>query len=363
MPRSPSSLPARFLSFLATLLTGLMLLAPLAQAVPVNDLYEASVPASGQHDTARKQALAGALAVVLTKVSGHTDVASNPTLREALGNATRYAQTFSFVQDGSDAAAPQLRLAASFYPPSIDQLLADAGLPVWGRERPQTIVWLAIEADGARYLLPAEGDSLAPFLIASAAKRGLPISLPLMDIDDRQALTYSDVVGGFTDRILAASQRYGGNSILVGHLRQRGAGDWDARWTHLLGGVQRDWFANEGGGRLNLQASFDAGIGGTADALAQRYAIRAGSESRVEVSVRGVDSISDYARTMNYLGGLSIVERVQPRVVMPGQMLLTLDVKGGRQALADVVALGRLLEPDAGVVDSGSGALAFVVLR
>lgn len=328
-------------------------------AIPVNDLYEADVSASGQDEASRNAALAEALAEVLIKVSGHADVRANPGLRDAMARASRYAQTFRFIQKANDDGEPKLRLAASFYPPSIDQLLSESGLPIWGRERPQTIIWLAIEADGNRYLLPADGGALVDAVQHAGSTRGLPISLPLMDIDDRQALSYSDVVGGFTDRVLSASRRYGGNSVLIGYLRQRGRNDWDARWTHLLGGVQRDWLGSGG----SLWAGLISGIDGTADALASRYALKAGDASVVDMSVRGVQNLADYANTMNYLSGLSVIDHVQPRVVMPGQMLLTVSVKGGRQALADVVALGRLLEPDTSVIDNGSGPLAYIVLH
>ncbi|MCB1735867.1 MAG: DUF2066 domain-containing protein [Gammaproteobacteria bacterium] len=359
MPRLNSKSVIRFL--FAALFTALStaLFAVPASAVPVNNLYEANVPAGGQDEGNRNAALAEALAEVLTKVSGQSDVRGNTTVRNAMARASAYAQTFSFTRKATTGRDAGLRLAASFYPPSIDQLLSEAGLPIWGKERPQTIIWLAVETDGNRYLLPADGGALVDAVQLAADTRGLPISLPLMDIDDRQALSFSDVTGGFIDRVIAASRRYDGNSVLIGHLRQRGSNDWDARWTHLLGGVQRDWLGNGG----SLWASLTSGIDGTADALASRYALKSGDASTVEMSVRGVQGLADYANTVNYLTGLSVVESVQPRVVMPGQMLLTVTVRGGRQALADVVALGRLLETDSSVVDSGSGPLAYVVLH
>src|SRR5690606_25504380 len=137
----------------------------------------------------------------------------------------------------------------------VSQALAQRNRPVWGPERPLTLLWVAFDDGfGERVLLGANdagvaaGSPLAELLqttraelAAAADERGLPIALPLLDLEDLQALTFTDVWGGFEEPIRAASARYGADSILIGRVR---IGDFgpEVQWL-LLGAAGRQLLA------------------------------------------------------------------------------------------------------------------------
>ena len=95
-----------------------------ARAVTVPNLYETAQPVDGSRDAAFVEALK----TVLVRVSGQRDAA----LRVGeISDPRKYAQRFGFTAGNV--------LEVGFDAASVDQLLSNAGLPIWGRERPATL--------------------------------------------------------------------------------------------------------------------------------------------------------------------------------------------------------------------------------
>ena len=76
-------------------------------------------------------------------------------------------------------------------------------------------------------------------MLEIADKRGLPLAFPLLDTTDLQGVTFSDIWGGFDERIINASKRYDANSILIGRIRP--ASSQRNRWTYVFGDESRTW--------------------------------------------------------------------------------------------------------------------------
>src|SRR5258706_5789879 len=74
-------------------------------------------------------------------------------------------------------------------------------------------------------------------LLAVADERGLPVTLPLLDVQDLRAVTFADVWGGFEDRVAAASVRYRADALLIGRVRPGLIGN-QIEWL-LVVGVER----------------------------------------------------------------------------------------------------------------------------
>ena len=105
-----------------------------AQAVTVPDLYDTAQPVEGSRDAAFVEALK----TVLVRVSGQRDAA----LRVGeVSDPRKYVQRFGFTADNV--------LEVGFDSTSVDHLLSNAGLPIWGRERPTTVVMFGVEEGGA----------------------------------------------------------------------------------------------------------------------------------------------------------------------------------------------------------------------
>lgn len=337
-------------------LLAVLLLPSVGLTAEVSGLYEAEVQVFSQQRSERATAMAAALAEVLVKVSGQSDAAQLPGVVQATRSPAAFLQRYHYralsdqrreqaLQEaavaGLTAADPQLVLFR-FDKAAVDRVLADHQLPVWGATRPATLAWLAVQDTEQRYLLAADSiQPVAELLTREARRRGLALLLPLMDLEDQRSLSFADVWAGFRDPILQASARYRTESVLVGRMFRNPGGDWQAQWTLLEGQQTQSWAS---AGVLPVEV-IDAGVSGTIEVLASRYAPVAGElAGRLPMTVVAVRSLEDYARVTKYLRSLQQVGQVQVTRVDADQVSFELEVEGGPDAIAQTIALGHVLQ-------------------
>lgn len=325
-----------------------------SRAAAVGGIHEAAVPVPDQSREAREAAFRTALQEVLVKVTGSRAAPAAPTLAGLLDTPSRYLASYRYeqetaVSEDGGAAEQRLLLHARFDSQAIARLVREAGLPLWGDERPITLVWLAVEDGRQRGLVGADDgaftDAARKGLLATAAARGLPVVLPLLDAEDRTALAFADVWGGFEDRLLAASARYGADAVLAGSLHRAGGDSWAARWLLLEGGQVHRWQAQPG----VLDTALAAGVDVLADSYAARFALRPrgeGGDLSVDMAVTGIAGLPAYARVLDYLGKLTPVRGVQVLGVSGNTLKLALVLRGDVQQLEQAISLGRLLKPE-----------------
>ena len=334
------------LVFLSALI-GLLAVSPQAAEVP--DLYDAEVPVSTQEPAGRETAFGLALHQVLAKVSGRRSVDSFPLLTGALRSPGRFVQQYQYRTHrsaGSDSTEREsITLWTRFDANVVDELVREAGLPVWGRSRPATVVWASVETAGHRELLGTEdaGGYLAS-IEESARLRGIPLVFPLLDLQDRLAVKTAELWAGFLDGLRAASARYDVETVLLVRLRSLPPSRWEAHWSLLMDDGEQHWAAQDALPELLLED----GVHAVADLLAARYARRADQQATraVDLVVTGVHTLEDYARALHYLGALDGVQRVDVDTVEPGQVRFRVEIRGGRSAIRQIVALGATLSPD-----------------
>lgn len=341
-----------------------------AAAVTLDDLYEASVEVAGKGGEARGEGFRRALEEVLIRVSGSSAVLSNPDIEALLDAPERFVQQYRYDAleeadddtaaaadaDGTDTpeagdtgaspaavagedAEPTHRLEVSFTGARIEDALRERGVIVWGRQRPEVLVWLAVDDGRERYIIDADGGS-PPHraLMAQSRERGLPLLLPLLDVADRSELEFVDISGGFLDAVERASDRYRAEAVLVGHL-QRGGGGWQADWNLLGVGERRTWSARA----RALDDAVASGVHGATDRLAAALAGRTGERTALRVRVQAVDSLDDYARVGNYLKSLVRVRSANVARVSPGEAVFAVDLQGRPEDLERTIALGNTL--------------------
>ncbi|HET7922648.1 MAG TPA: DUF2066 domain-containing protein [Gammaproteobacteria bacterium] len=336
-----------------------------ARAVIVNGLYEASVPVPDQSAAAREIALQQALAAVLVKVTGERSVGGVPALAQLIKDPNRLLQQYHYAQtQDQDGGAPAsgvtyfdltrngalaiagtgLVLHAKFDADAVDQALRAVGEPVWGRERPATLVWLALQDGATRSVLSATSTpAVAQAVNAAAAQRGVPLIFPAMDARDQQAIAFTDLWTDNTTVIQQASARYHPDAILIGNIYLVSAGQYAVRWQLNTGTVVQSWTGSAG----DLAGIASEGVLAAADNYARQYAIAATAQGvdDVAVEVQGLTSVDAYARVLNYLGGLTPVKSVQVREVHAGTVQFSVDTRGSVENLAQAITLGDLLKP------------------
>jgi len=321
-----------------------------AGAVRVDGLYSAEVPLAANTQAGRKQAFAEALAAVLVKVTGREEAAAlRPGLFPDPGAVLQ-----SYRQAGSG------RIRVSFAPDAVRRTLDEADQPVWSAERPAVIVWLAADQGtgqrsllGANAAIPTADDQQAQLfdgwrdeLLDEADRRGLALTLPLVDAEDLAKVSFADIWGGFNDVVVDASSRYAADVVLIGRLRAAGASGYKVRWSMITDQRTVDW-----------QGGVAAGPAGAADKLGAALATFAASSGTISLTVGGLDSFDDYTAVLVYLRSLSLVERADVARINGNRVEFAITARADSKRLDSAIRRGGKLRPWSGA-QSGQGGLA-----
>lgn len=340
------SVVVRLVSWLATLL--LFAYGPAVAAAEVTGLYDAEASVAGVEAAERKAAIREAFGKVLVKVTGNSGIASRSSLAADLENAARYVQQYRYESLPAANQGDQVDrlLRVSFDKEEIDRLLQSRGLSSWSANRPSVLVWLGEEINSKRRLLIPDLDSgLRLTLDLVAAQRGLPLLLPLMDLEDQGQMQVADIWGNFESNIRAASRRYAPDLILVGRLVQVGANLWRGEWQLYASDKQSDSWSNQ---QQTRDESIADALRHAADSLAQRFAPfrEEGSPSTVRLRVAGITTFADYGAVLELLGSQNSLERVGVAAVEPDAVSFDLHGQGGVDAVELDLGINGLIELD-----------------
>jgi hypothetical protein len=310
-----------------------------AYAVEVTTLYTAQVLLDAEEQDPQALAYKTALEDVLTRVSG-SELTADPERVELLfPNPASYVVQFRPGEDDT--------LWVSFDGEAVERTLRQAGQTVWGSDRPLTLVWLAVDwGQGEREIIGADDPEgsrdearsidrnrlLRQRVLDIAERRGLPVVFPLLDTEDLQNVSFSDIWGGFDDALLEASARYQANSILVGRVRP-GTGQRN-RWRYYFGGTERNW-----SGEPELVVSL------VADALAAEFAISGDAPMEsIELQIAGIESVKAYGAVQTMLSELTVVESFAITEVEGDRIRYRVVVHGGADRLSRALRFNGLIE-------------------
>ena len=202
-----------------------------------------------------------------------------------------------------------------------------------------------VDNAGQQQLLGLETSPMGVFrpLNEAADQRGLPILIPLLDLQDQAALTVSDIQQNNQAAIEAASARYGADIVVTAIMRLE-AGQAQVQWRANGQGISDSW-QSQG----TLADSFAAGLGHLADKLAQQYAQRVdkhGDSQWLTLQVKDVLSYADFNRLMNYLNQLELIDEIRVDELADQQLALAIAFRGSVEVLERTLEVGHLLEAE-----------------
>lgn len=321
-------------------------------ALPVEDLYVAEVLVASRDESELSQGARAGLLQVLVRVSGESNVEQNPPISSALRRPSDYYYQYGYestdrtlVIDGEEVPAWILRIG--FEPSAVSRLLRNAGLPVWGSNRPGVLVWIAVsDEEGRRILAETDAGPVVDALNRRARARGLPLLYPILDLEDGSALSSAEVWGLFVDRIEFASMRYNPDVILAGRIQRSMRGEWSGRWNYRI----EDRWRSFDNAALQLDELMAGIIDRLADELADRYAVDS-SRGSVFLRVEAVDDLQDYANLSAYLESLSPVVDSLVIEVDDDEILFRLQTEGQSEQLMETIELDDKMI----LINGGSG--------
>lgn len=316
------------------------LLAGRAQGVEVRDLDDASIKVESRSKSERTKALKDALSQVLVKNTGDFAILSHDLVKAKLRNPSGMLSQYRYIEQDTE-----LTLLASFDHKRLLSLLRQAQAPIWGKQRPLTLLWLVSETQTERQLI---GDiSLEPAresLIKAASQRALPLLFPLLDLDDVMAVGVADVRGGFTDIVGRASERYQAEFFALASLSQN---QTDGTIAYKLSLYEQSDYGPFNAPLLHLDATAadeQSAISLLASELARFYASRygvsdSGQHLSSQVAFDGVDGLAQLVAIETYLKQLTAVKSVQLREVDAERITFNIELFGSQDDLLKQLTL------------------------
>ena len=281
----------RFHHFLAAGCLSFFSLASHAEIL--TNLYQVREPVSSQTPEERTQATQKALETLVLRLTGDAKAVQSPALE-----AIRKDPQQIISQYGYDAGPPE-SLQVDFDPVSTDRALRQAGLSLWGTNRPALLGWwLNDSVDGSS--LVGDGQSAAEPLRLAAQHRGLPLRLPLADLSEQLVGTAENLEGSNPAPLKDASERYGADALLAVHAHED-EGKWTAKWRLWVGEQQE-----QGSAEAPDQAALaDAVMLAVSQRLAPRYAVKPGisTEQLLEVQGMTLERYAQLTRLLEPFGG------------------------------------------------------------
>ena len=311
-----------------------------AAAVEMNSLYSVQVPLDPEDSNSRNLAYQSALTEVLVRVTGTTASAESEQMAELFPNPARFVLQYR--------PGPDNTLVVSLDGPTIENVLRQAGASVWGSDRPLTLIWIAVDwGQGEREIVAADdpqrmsGDArsidrnrmLRERVQEVASRRGIPVLFPLLDIEDLENVSFSDIWGGFDDMLLLASARYQTDTVLVGRIRTQSR--QMNRWTWYLGDERADW-----------NGTTEEMINLLADSLAARFVVDSRSPMEtIRLTISGIESVNAFGRVQRFMDNLRGIDAIMIDTVAGDRIVYEVQMQGGTERLQRALELSNMLEP------------------
>ena len=298
----------------------------------VDWLYDVEVPARSQAGDDQRRAAQSALREMLTRMTGLQNLPMSEAVVRALNAPERYYVQYRFIQAEDDE---QQRLRVSFEPKAVQELVSEAALPIWSADRPRVLAWLAVRENGRIHVLDSASEHpLAQGLRERSRQRGVPLRLPLLDLEDRELISPPAVWDGFAFSLHAASRRYDADVVLVGRASLDAEGNWRTRWEFWLKEAPREFSYSD----ATVEAGAMQAMDEVANELMQRSAVFGLDATTIEIAVRGAGSIHGYAALMRHLASLEYIERVQLTEAEQETLTLQLVTRSTPERLGDLLS-------------------------
>jgi hypothetical protein len=247
-------------------------------------------------------------------VTGRRTADEEAVFAPLVNNARRYVQQFRTAQDN--------QLWVSFDGSAIERWLTQNGQPLWGHERPSTLVWLSVATGPPSGAVVSADDTseLKDAIDAAALLRGIPLVWPPGASANAAANAPADL-----------AHRLGADAVLIGRANSAAA-TAAVRWT-----LQFQDRSSEFSGALD-------GVNRAADLYAGLFAA-SGTLAPVDIEVSGVADLREYANVQTYLESLTFITHVGVLALTADAVRFRLTTRGGIEPLAHALSLNGKLQP------------------
>jgi hypothetical protein len=290
------------------------------------EMYQATVPVADRSEAAQTAAFQSAMKIVLIRVTGRRNADEDPALSALVSNARRYVLQVR--------AAPDSQLSVTFDGPVIERWLTQNGQPLWGRERPTTLMLVGVQGGAQGSVVTTDETSdLKAAIDSAAAARGLPLVWPSSAELQKFHIDYAALSSGSPSTFAEIAKRMGSDGVLIGRATSTSA-NANVRWIHLFQDRSSEYSGTLEG--VNRAADLYAGLFAASGALVP-----------VDIEVSGLNDLRDYASLESYLESLTFISHVSVESLSGDTVRFRLSTRGGLDSLQRALSLNGRLQPAA----------------
>ena len=289
-------------------------------AEEVAGLYSGLVPVADQTAKALELCVRQALAQVLIKLTGNSEIMLTPSMQSFFADPNAYVAAVGFCNiPSADKSTNQTGLEVSFARQAIDQLIRQAQLPVLPSNRPKMLVWIVRDdvqmgrgfigdysiGDDADTEIPADAEALLQAFDEAMKRRGMPYQLPNFDLQDQLSLSVNEAWSLRADLIDPASQRYQADGWIALRFYTTSTGEVRGAWLYQSAGSrQLNDFRAEAGEEFMASA-----VDSLIDSLTRAYTyVQQLNTNELLVQITGVDSFAKYLAVLAQFKKLEVVD-------------------------------------------------------
>jgi hypothetical protein len=322
---------------------------PPARAVVVEDLFSIELPVADQTTSLRLESFSEAFKQVVVRVSGSDDALKSPAFEQPIERSARFVKQFRYITrsppEGDELGTDRLFLRIDFDEQLIEGLLREHNFPVWGRERPSSLLVISYDVNEKIRLVSQDGTpDLIEALDGAASRHAVPVLFPLMDLEDISLVNIRDIAARQYENIETMARRYAPDALLVGQIIGRSGQGWQGDWEVRFADQIFKWTYESPA----KQEVIDQVIRHLARILASEYALEDhhSIEQSLLLSVSSVRGIDNLIEVQKYLQSLNAVESA--RVAMVNQDVVTyrLDLRNNPEDLQRLIDFGDVLEQE-----------------
>lgn len=245
---------------------------PAVNAVEVKGLYEIELIANSQSAADREMAIKQALYAVLSRVLVADDISKIPAVQQLLNSAQNYVKQSQYsliaADDYSDTDARLIRV--EFDEEQILEIMRNSQVGIWSEIRPETLLWLVMDEGGQRKFYNADTMPDVENALSQASKiAGVPMIYPMLDLEEQQKISVSEVLGADSRNLLSVSTRYEVPAVMAGRLAKKGD-CWVGEWAFYFDGKIRQWDS----ACLPIKSAALAGVKGAYGVLSNYYGVK-----------------------------------------------------------------------------------------
>lgn len=234
------------------------------------------------------------------------------------------------------------KLEAVFDESKVRQILNAQGISSWEGMSEPILMWLS---DGKTIFGADNDNAFVKDLLEKANQKHYKIMLPLMDLDDIQAVSSENILNHDVSSLAKASGRYGCSFFILGLLSQDESGGQKVKWEVLDNKAKSlDGAVSSG---ENISADMAAGIAdilmkntqnSEAVADADDYFVLGAGPDFVRILITNVQNVVDYDRivdilvTYGYSANSPIVARTGEGIILEIKTGASADILDGTLA-------------------------------